>query len=77
LSLPDDLRNADLRRAALAGRRFDRVSLAGADLRGADLRGTNLSLLGGVLKGAAYDDSTQWPEGFFPEMRGAVRVEEA
>ena len=62
-----DLRGADLRRARLWG-----ASLRRAWLQGADLRDCDLTLA--VLKGALYDDTTRWPHGFDPELRGLERA---
>lgn len=62
-----DLSRADLSRANLLGADLSNAQLAGTDLRGAILRRADLS-------GARYDDHTLWPEGFDPEMAGAVHA---
>lgn len=72
-----DLRGADLRRAdlsrssligaSLEGARLDRANLAGADLESAELQDVS-------LEDAAYDERTNWPEGFSPEIAGARLV---
>jgi uncharacterized protein YjbI with pentapeptide repeats len=56
--------------------------LDGADLRGADLRNADLcnasllevDLVDAKLTDATFDDHTDWPAGFDPELRGARRV---
>ena len=66
------LSKVDLTRAIL-----DNVDLKGTDLSGASLIGTklkNLTLSETVLRGAIYDDSTQWPEGFNVQKSGLSKL---
>jgi tetratricopeptide (TPR) repeat protein len=76
------LQEADLRGANLRGMDLSHLHL-GYDLTSAEL--TRANLMGSVLAratltdtdlmGARFDHRTEWPEGFEPLMRGAVRVE--
>src|SRR5262249_37763619 len=77
-----NLRNASLRAAILVD-----ANLTGADMRvwtdfpsadlcGANRSGTHLSMRGPILKAAAYDNSTRWPENFDPRSRGALPTQE-
>jgi uncharacterized protein YjbI with pentapeptide repeats len=67
-----DLRGANLYGADLRTANLNGANLRGADLRWADLRGADLTAAklqhinpnGADLKGAIYDDNTQWPPGF-------------
>ena len=67
-----NLRGADLRNAELAMTFFTGADLRDADLRGANLRDAHLE--GARLKGALWNESTVWPEGFNPAPRGAVET---
>ena len=72
------LNKADCREAGMAGTilfradlrdaRMEETDLRSADLREADLRGTR-------LKGAKFDATTQWPEGFDPLAAGALLIQ--
>ena len=72
-----------LKGANLASVDLSRADLSEADLRKADLRGTDLkgadlhyAKLGSVnFRGAAYNKSTKFPNGFNPEKVGMVLVE--
>lgn len=69
------LSKANLRKANLSGASLGRADLFKADLSGANLREADMSsanLNGANLKGALYDCNTLWPEGFEPELRGAI-----
>ena len=66
------LRGANLLGANLLDAYLRFASLEGADLRGANLRGANLEWAG--LRGAVYNDDTLFPEGFNPQQRGMLRV---
>ena len=65
---------SSLRRASFSNFKARHVSFRRADLRGASFDGANLLLAN--LSGARYSDSTKWPAGFDPNVRGAVRVDE-
>lgn len=76
---------ADLRGTNLQWTIFDKTSLIGADIGGADLRGADFSSAifaqKNVLrdhwvkmKGARYDATTKWPDGFDPKAAGTVLV---
>lgn len=62
------LKDANLTSAILVG-----VNLEHSDLRGANFTGATIN--GSSLIGAAYDESTVWPDGFPVESTGAVFVE--
>ena len=81
------LKWADLKGARLQGANLKRAFLKWADLKGADLKGVDLqeawlqranlkgaNLQGADLQGAGYNDATRFPQGFNPEERGMVRV---
>ena len=76
------MRNANVRGATLQGATLSGADLrvwadmTAADLRGADLEHTNLTMLGPILTGAAYNAETKWPLGFHPQNRGAVPAAE-
>jgi hypothetical protein len=63
-----NLRAVDLRDANLERARFTHAYLCGADFTGCNLNGAD-------LKGAWYDLTTRWPEGFDPKAVGAKSVE--
>jgi uncharacterized protein YjbI with pentapeptide repeats len=72
-----DLSHANLTGAILVRTQFQEADLRGAllaraNLCGADLRGSRLD--GANLHGARYDSKTQWPTGFDPHARGAIRA---
>jgi uncharacterized protein YjbI with pentapeptide repeats len=67
------LRAADLSTANLSHADLWDANLRDANLRGADLRGTNLGAAN--LRGAIFDQSTKWPNGFDPIAAGAVSRE--
>jgi DcuC family C4-dicarboxylate transporter len=70
------LRNADLGGADLTGAHAQYASFDGARLGRARLFGANLTrarLSGAELAGAQFDGATQWPAGFRPDERGALR----
>jgi uncharacterized protein YjbI with pentapeptide repeats len=82
-----NLQGANLRGANLQDANLSMTNLQGANLQNADLSMTNLQganlkgsdLRGALLReadfiGAEYNDATQFPEGFNPEERGMVRV---
>jgi len=62
-----NLRRADMRGANLRGASLFRVDLRGADLWQADL-------LDADLRGAKFDKTTLWPEGFDPKAAGAFNM---
>jgi uncharacterized protein YjbI with pentapeptide repeats len=62
----------DLRGANLQGATFERNDFSEARLEGTDLRGTKIE---NVEFKATFDKYTQWPEGFDPEAKGAVRMD--
>ena len=70
-----DLTEVDFRNANLRGADLNWANLRGADLRGADL--TDAILSGALLNEAKYDTKTDWPEGFDPEVAGAVLVDDS
>lgn len=63
---------ADLRGANLQGAKFGRNIFAEARLEGADFRNASF---GDVKIFATYNKDTLWPEGFDPDSRGAVKVD--
>jgi hypothetical protein len=80
-------RRADLREADLQAASLLRADLKEAQLAGANLTDTNLTracLLGTRLRDARldgadltcayYDEATEWPAGFEPQARGALRL---
>ena len=67
-----DLYEADLQGADLQGADLERAHLRDARLQHANLRGANLQ--GAWLEEARYNDNTLFPEGFNPQQRGMVRV---
>jgi hypothetical protein len=77
------LRGVKMARADLRGANLTAADLRECDLRKADLSESNLlsaqllgaRLQGVILTGAVYDGSTQWPDGFDPDARGALRSE--
>ena len=64
--------HADLRNANLGGANLGHADLTGANLCGAYLDGANLR--DSTLCGARFDEFTQWPAGFDPELAGAQQV---
>ncbi len=64
------LRAADLSTANLSHADLWDANLRDANLRGADLSGTNLGAAN--LRGAIFDQSTKWPDGFDPIAAGAI-----
>jgi uncharacterized protein YjbI with pentapeptide repeats len=62
-----DLRGANLQNAILNKTDFSQARLEGADFRGAKFEDVEFR--------ATYDKSTQWPDGFDPDAKGAVRVD--
>jgi serine/threonine protein kinase/Flp pilus assembly protein TadD len=85
LAIPIDLSfsnlsNTNMDRVPLPGACFDHADMRGTALRNANLawtslRGTDLTdadLSGTILVGAKYSDETKWPEGFDPELAGAI-----
>ena len=76
LSNKANLTDANLIYANLTNADLTLAFLVRADLKGARLAGANLQnayLQGADLTGATYDMTTQWPEGFSPETRGAKK----
>lgn len=65
-----DLRGAYFDAADLEGAHLEAADLRGAHLEGADLRGAHLT--GAVLVDATASPSTQWPDGFQPELVGVA-----
>lgn len=63
---------ADIRGGNLQGATMEKVNFYGARLEGADLRGAKIN---NMEVQATYDKNTQWPEGFDPDEKGAVRVD--
>lgn len=59
------MRGTHLVGAELMSAALDEVDMSDANLLGADLRRVGLENV--TLKGAAYDDSTRWPNGYEPE----------
>lgn len=68
-----DFTGANLRGAELREANLERARFAGAYLCGADFTGCNLK--DADFKGAWYDLTTRWPEGFDPKAAGAKSVE--
>ncbi len=64
------LGSADLSEADLSGANLTEADLSDAKLIGADLSDANLS--GADLNGAIFNHRTIWPEGFDPELTGAI-----
>lgn len=62
-----NIRAADLRDANLERARFTHAYLCGADFTGCNLSGAD-------FKGAWYDLTTRWPDGFDPKAAGAKSV---
>lgn len=68
-----DFTGANLRGAELREANLEHAKLTGAYLCGADFTGCNLK--DADLKGAWYDLTTRWPDGFDPKGAGAKSVE--
>jgi uncharacterized protein YjbI with pentapeptide repeats len=71
------LEEADLSWADLVGASLDGASLAGAHLFEANLCGASLlktRLALADLRGAKFNEATNWPTNFSPEAAGAVRT---
>ncbi len=76
-----NLSQANFRLTDLQGANFHRAMLHRANLSMADLRGCNFcgadlrqaDLTGADRRGAVYDDQTQFPTGFNPEIVGMVK----
>ena len=68
-----DLSRADLSRADLSRAILSRAILKGANLKGANLKGADL--IAANLKGARWDDKTQWPDP--TEVTKALDIPEA
>jgi hypothetical protein len=66
-----DLRHADLRDTDLRHANFGRASVSGG-FKGCNLLGAQL--VGADLRGSTWSIETIWPEGFDPDVAGAVQV---
>lgn len=79
-----NLEGTNLRRVRLEGAHLCMTKFVGADLREADLSKANLigaklkgaNLLKANLNGATYHPKNQWPDGFDPQVAGAILVED-
>lgn len=69
-----DLRSADLSGSSLVGASLEDARLERANLRGANLRDADLG--NASLKGALYDDDTDWPAEKPPADLGLVYVKD-
>jgi len=65
-----DLQQAKLQNANLQWIRPFEANFSGADLRGANLQNVNLQHT--QLRGAIYNQATQWPPDFEPDQAGAI-----
>lgn len=71
------LAHANLSRATMSGANLVRANLQGANMQATNLLCANLAdadLTDADLLEAIYDQNTEWPSGFEPEMAGAILI---